>query len=187
MSLYRYVASKDELLLLMCDAALAAPPEPPAGADWREACGTGLLRVLAELRRHSVVRAAPDHRAADRARNLAWFDAALRTLGGTGLDRGGQGHGVVMTLITFVQGEVRMTVDLATGYAENPDAFGRRYGMALAQVVDAQRFPALSKVVVAGVFEGEVPYDEEAEGEFVLGLYLDGVAAFIERRTAGQG
>ena len=42
-------------------------------------------------------------------------------------------------------------------------------------------------MLAAGVFEGEVPYDEEIEGEFELGLYLDGVAAFIEHRTAAQG
>src|ERR1700712_3170506 len=35
MSLYRHVASKDELLMLMVDAALGVPASPPSGADWR--------------------------------------------------------------------------------------------------------------------------------------------------------
>jgi AcrR family transcriptional regulator len=37
MSLYRYVAAKDELLLLMVDTALGAPPPPATGEDWRAA------------------------------------------------------------------------------------------------------------------------------------------------------
>jgi hypothetical protein len=118
--------------------------------------------------------------------NLWWFDRALHALGETGLDEEDK-VGVVMGLLTFVHGELRLSIDLAKNYAENPDAFRRQYGMALAQVVDAQRFPALSKVIVAGVFKGEIPYDEEAEAEFGLGPYLDGVAAFIERRTARKG
>src|SRR3954449_10095636 len=37
MSLYRYVATKDELLLLMVDGALGLPPETVTSArDWRE-------------------------------------------------------------------------------------------------------------------------------------------------------
>lgn len=35
MSLYRYVAAKDELLNLMVDTALGAPPLLAPGEDWR--------------------------------------------------------------------------------------------------------------------------------------------------------
>src|SRR5690242_12324826 len=40
MALYRYVAAKDDLLELMVDAALGAPPPAAPGEDWR----AGLLR-----------------------------------------------------------------------------------------------------------------------------------------------
>ena len=40
MSLYRYVAAKNELLDLMVDAALGTPPDLPPDEGWRE----GLLR-----------------------------------------------------------------------------------------------------------------------------------------------
>ncbi|AWS47850.1 TetR/AcrR family transcriptional regulator [Streptosporangium sp. 'caverna'] len=186
MALYRYVKSKDELLLLMSDAALDGPPDLPDGVDWRTGLTLWARGVLQVLRRHSWSAQIPISGPPMGPNNLWWFDRALHALGDTGLTEEDK-VGVVMGLLTFVHGELRLSIDLAKGYAENPDAFGRQYGMALAQVVDAQRFPALSKVVVAGVFEGEIPYDEEAEGEFVLGLYLDGVAAFIERRTARQG
>ena len=46
MSLYRYVAAKDELLLIMVDTALGAPPPAGPGEDWR----AGLTRWAAGLR-----------------------------------------------------------------------------------------------------------------------------------------
>jgi AcrR family transcriptional regulator len=186
MALYRYVKSKDELLLLMSDAALDGPPDLPDGVDWRTGLTLWARGVLKVLRRHPWTAQIPISGPPVGPNNLWWFDRALHALGDTGLDEEDK-VGVVMGLLTFVHGELRLSIDLSKGYAENPEAFGRQYGMALAQVVDAQRFPALSKVIAAGVFEGEVPYDEEAEGEFGMGLYLDGVAAFIERRTARQG
>ncbi|GAA4597859.1 TetR/AcrR family transcriptional regulator [Planotetraspora phitsanulokensis] len=186
MALYRYVKSKDELLLLMSDAALDGPPDLPDGLDWRTGLtlwARGLLKVLG---RHPWTVQIPISGPPVGPNNLWWFDRALRALGDTGLDEEDK-VGVVMGLLTFVHGELRLSIELSKGYAENPEAFGRQYGKALAQVVDARRFPALSKVIAAGVFEGEVPYDDEVEGEFGLSLFLDGVAAFIERRTARQG
>jgi AcrR family transcriptional regulator len=186
MALYRYVKSKDELLLLMSDAALDGPPNLPDGLDWRTGLTLWARGVLKVLRRHPWTAQIPISGPPVGPNNLWWFDRALHALGDTGLDEEDK-VGVVMGLLTFVHGELRLSTELSKGYAENPEAFGRQYGMALTQVVDAQRFPALSKVIAAGVFEGEVRYDEEVEGEFGLGLYLDGVAAFIERRTARQG
>ncbi|MEV6867270.1 TetR/AcrR family transcriptional regulator [Streptosporangium subroseum] len=185
MALYRYVKSKDELLLLMSDAAMDGQQDLPDDVDWRTGLTLWSRGVLRMLRRHPWSAQIPISGPPIGPNNLWWFDRALHALGETGLDEEDK-VGVVMGLLTFVHGEHRLSVDLSKGYAEHPEAFGRQYGIALAQLVDARRFPALSKVIAAGVFEGEVPYDEEVEGEFVLGLYLDGVAAFIERRTAGQ-
>ncbi|WP_326646396.1 TetR/AcrR family transcriptional regulator [Streptosporangium sp. NBC_01755] len=186
MALYRYVKSKDELLLLMSDAALDRPPDLPDDVDWRTGLTLWARSVLKAQRRHPWTAQIPISGPPLGPNSLWWFDRALHALGDTDLSEEDK-VGVVMGLLTFVHGELRLSTDLSRSYAENPQAFGRQYGVALARVVDAQRFPALSKVIAAGVFEGEIPYDEEAEVEFGLGLYLDGVAAFIERRTARQG
>src|SRR6185312_12323348 len=45
MALYRHVRSKDELLVLMGDAAIAAPPDL-SGLDWREGLTTWALSIL---------------------------------------------------------------------------------------------------------------------------------------------
>lgn len=189
MALYRYVKSKDELLLLMSDAAPDAPPDLPDDVDWRTGLTLWARSMLKVTRQHPWTAQLPISGPPLGPNSLRWFESALRALGETGLSEE-EKVGVVMGLLTLVHGELRLSIDLSRSYAENPEAFGRQYGMALARVVDPQRFPALSKVIAAGVFETEVPYDDdEVEGEFAfsLGLYLDGVAAFIERGTAGQG
>ncbi|WP_030915757.1 TetR/AcrR family transcriptional regulator [Streptosporangium amethystogenes] len=186
MALYRYVKSKDELFLLMSDAATGGPPDLPDDVDWRTGLTLWARGLLKVTRQHPWAVQLPISGPPLGPNSLRWFECALRALGETGLGEE-EKVGVVMGLLTFVHGELRLSIDLSRSYTENPEAFGRQYGMALARVVDPQRFPALSNVIAAGVFEAEVPYDEEVEGEFSLGLYLDGVAAFIERRTTGQG
>jgi len=185
MSLYRYVASKDELLLLMSDAALAAPPESPSGAHWREAMRHWANAVLAELRRHSWYVQIPLAGPPTGPRNLAWFDAALRTLDGTGLNSGEKVM-AVLTMITFVQGEVRMTAELVAAEAPGvPDA-GVTFGRAIAPLIDPLTYPALAAALSDGVFEDDRPATEQA-GDDVGGsmdIILDGVAALIERRSA---
>ncbi|MGC5009819.1 TetR/AcrR family transcriptional regulator [Streptosporangium sp. DT93] len=185
MALYRYVKSKDELLVLMADAALDGPADLPDDVDWRTGLAVWVQGVLTVLRRHPWTAQIPISGPPMGPNNLWWFDRALHALAGTDLEEEDK-VGVVMGLLTFVHGELRLSLDLSAGYAENPEAFGRQYGTTLSQVVDARRFPALSRAIDAGVFEGEVLYDEEAEMAFALNLYLDGVAAFIEHRTAAR-
>jgi AcrR family transcriptional regulator len=52
MSLYRYVASKDDLLDGMLDLVLAEWQLPPDAGDWRESVRTGARAVHDALRRH---------------------------------------------------------------------------------------------------------------------------------------
>jgi AcrR family transcriptional regulator len=189
MALYRHVKSKDELLALMADAALETPPEFPADGDWRSGLMLWSQHVLAVAQRHPWYAQLPIGAPPLGPQNLAWLDSALRALSGTGLDENDK-IAVVMGLVTYVQGEIRLRSGLSAGYAEDPEAFGRRYGILLARLVDPRRFPALSKVVAAGVFDADdllAESDTEADFAFGLSLYLDGVEKYIARRTGGQG
>ena len=192
MSLYRHVDSKDDLLLLMADAALESPPEL-AGADWRERLTAWAFGVLATFRRHPWYREIPISGPPVGPRNLEWFDRALAALADTGLAEEDKVL-VVMGLMPVVHGQARLSIDLGAGYAADPEAFGAGFGRALASVVDPARFPALSRVIASGVFGPggpgggeEMPpegYDDFGpEFAFALSCYLDGVAGFIERST----
>lgn len=184
MSLYRYVASKDELLLLMSDAALTAPPAPPPGADWREALRHWAVAVLAELRRHAWYVQIPLAGPPTGPRNLAWFDAGLRTLNGTPLSPGEMVM-AVMTMTTYVQGEVRLTAELIAAEAAGEPNSAESYGRTIARLIDPDRFPALAVAVADGVFEDDRPPDDQV-GDDVrtsMEIILDGIEALIERRA----
>jgi len=83
--------------------------------------------------------------------NLAWFDSALGALKHTGVPEEAK-VGIVMGLITYVQGEIRVAFDLAAGYEANPAAF-QQFGTTLARVVDPLVYPAVFCLVGAGVFD----------------------------------
>ena len=79
MSLYRYVAAKDELLTLMVDTALGPPPPARAGdEDWRAGLTRWAVGVRDAYRRHPWSLRVPISGAAARAqqRRLARERAA---------------------------------------------------------------------------------------------------------------
>ncbi|WP_238161617.1 TetR/AcrR family transcriptional regulator [Kribbella antibiotica] len=181
MALYRHVKSKDELLVLMSDAALERPEPLPADVDWRTGLTIWAGAVLTAVRKHRWYAKLPISGPPAGPNNLAWFDSALGALSGTGLPEEAK-VGIVMGLMTYVQGEIRMGLDLAAGFADNPDIF-RQYGATLARVIDPRQLPALARVLDAGVFDDVGNFEQNSDQDFDFGLqlYLDGVAAFIER------
>ncbi|WP_296151350.1 MULTISPECIES: TetR/AcrR family transcriptional regulator [unclassified Pseudonocardia] len=184
MALYRHVRSKSELLTLMADAAMDTPPPPADGTGWRPALTAWARGIITMFRAHPWAATLPLTGPPVGPRNLAWFDAALAALDDTGLAPALK-VGVVMGLITYVQGEIRLTAELAAAFTDNPEAFGARYGAALARVVDPRTLPALAAVVAAGVFdEAATDFGADVAADFDFGLecFLDGVAVTIERR-----
>ncbi|NEA33942.1 TetR/AcrR family transcriptional regulator [Streptomyces sp. SID13031] len=181
MALYRHVKSKDDLLVLMSDAALERPEALPADIDWRAGLTFWANGVLTAVRKHRWYSKLPISGPPAGPNNLAWFDSALGALKDTGLGEESK-VGVVMGLMTYVQGEIRLSTDLASGFADNPDAF-TRYGATLSRVVDPRQLPALAQVLAAGVFDEATTFDEADGTDFAFGLqlYLDGVAGYIER------
>jgi AcrR family transcriptional regulator len=181
MALYRHVKSKDELLVLMADGALERPDPLPEGIDWRTGLTFWADGVMVAVRKHRWYSKLPISGPPAGPNNLAWFDSALGALKDTGLPEEAK-VGVVMGLITYVQGEIRLALDLAAGFADNPTAFSR-YGAILARVVDPRQLPALARVLDAGVFDTVEAFVEESDEDFDFGLqlYLDGVERFIER------
>ncbi|MBM7784025.1 TetR/AcrR family transcriptional regulator [Tenggerimyces flavus] len=180
MALYRHVKSKDELLLLMADAALEEPPEfPPDERDWRAALTTWSNGVLAAIRRHAWWVQIPTKGPPIGPHNLAWFDRALSTFAHTSL-REDEKVQLVMSLLMYIHGEVW----LGTQLPEQGAQFVTDYGTALGAVVDPRKLPSLANVVAAGVFTvepGEI-VDSGDDWDFGLNVVLDGIGAYIARR-----
>ncbi|TWP46108.1 TetR/AcrR family transcriptional regulator [Lentzea tibetensis] len=185
MALYRHVKSKDELLALMTDGALDPPPVLPGG-DWRIGLTTWSEAIMASFQKHPWYAQVTISGPPIGPNNLAWFDRGLSALEDTPLEEG-EKVGIVMGLITYLHGELRLSFELAEGYRENPEAFSRVYAAALRRFVDPREMPALAKVVDAGVFDYDTLYDEQdlgADFNFGLNLYLDGIAAYLDRRSS---
>jgi AcrR family transcriptional regulator len=184
MALYRHVKSKRELLLLMADAALEDPPEFPDDGDWRAGMTQWAYGVLASAQRHPWFIRIPISGPPVGPRNLAWFDCALGTLSRIDMPHEAK-YGLVMGLVTYVQGAYRLNIELAQGFAANPAAFSNAYAAGLREVVDPRRLPTLGTMVAAGFFDVVDDFDVEDNRDFDFGLsvYLDGVAAQIEKFT----
>lgn len=184
MSLYRYVTNKDELLMVMGDAALGLPPltlgEP---GTWRERLATYHREVLAVYEAHPWLLDQPIAGVPSTPANVAWFDAGLTTLADTPLDWLEK-----TAVLLLVMGQVRWTASVERGYAARaaadgvtPDDLDRVIDQILDTLVTAEAFPAMRQALDGGVLTG----DADPFG-FGLERLLDGVALYVESRAAGS-
>ncbi len=180
MSLYRYVASKDELLALMVDAALGEVPPAPAGGGWRPRLERWARTTMEAMWRHPWTVNAPIAGPPLAPHAVAWFEDALAALDGTGLEPG-EKPSVVLMLSGYVTNHVTVMSQVAESFLKEGDAAMRGYADTLRALTDAERFPALHAVLAAGVFDRADPPDEE----FAFGLerILDGMEALIRSRS----
>jgi AcrR family transcriptional regulator len=181
MSLYRYVESKDELLALMVDAALGAVPPTPAQGSWRERLERWAWATMEGLWRHPWAVHAPIAGPPLAPHAVAWFEDALSALAGTGLTEQ-EKPSVVLMLSGYVTNHVTVMSQVAQGFmAADGDEAMRGYSDTLRRVADPARFPALHRVLQAGVFDRADPPDQE----FAFGLerILDGIEALISLRS----
>lgn len=184
MALYRYVDSKEQLLVLLQDVAAGPPPAIPAGVPWRE----GLRRWTEQLR--EVYRSRPWLARMPISGppagpvQLAWLEVALVALRATGLP-GPQKIGIATLLSGYVRQDAILAQDLTAGRGgTDPDEAVRAYGHHLAQLLDAGRFPELTAIVASGSFVSPPAVAlEDPDHDFHFGLHriLDGVATLIDR------
>jgi AcrR family transcriptional regulator len=188
MSLYRYVAAKDELLALMVDATAASPPAAPApGEGWRAGLSRWARAELDVYHRHPWVLRVPISGPPIAPNQLVWLERGLRCLRDTGLAEG-EKLSVMLLLTGFVRNWGRLEADLmeaSRASGVSTDAAMSGYGRLLARLTDPERFPALHAVIAAGVFDDD-PDDPEEPDEFRFGLerVLDGVDALVRARAA---
>ncbi len=181
MSLYRYVSSKDELILLMQDAVLREPEVLPVdGDDWRTGlrdCATILRAVYAE---HPWMLDMPLSLVGVlMPNNMKFADAVHRAMRTLPADLAIK-QTTLMTLSMFARvfGQLERDLRAAGDDAEmTPTALA-----ALAEVVTAERFPTLAPVFLSGAYAGDAidPGDSVVDDfELGLGLLLDGLATHV--------
>lgn len=185
MALYRYLTAKDELLMLMMDAALGPPPEgQPAGEGWRAGLARWAKAERAVLMRHSWVLHMPMSAPPLTPNQIAWLEWGLGYLRGVSLTADEK-----LSVIILVSGHVWRETTIEVDMAEAARAAGSTvdesvagYGQILAKLADPGRFPEVHAAIAEGAFEGE---DGDPDKEFNFGLerVLDGIEVLIGRRT----
>jgi AcrR family transcriptional regulator len=179
MSLYRYVAAKDELLTLMVDTALGAPPPPQdPGEDWRAGLTRWAIGLRDAYRRHPWSLRVPITAPPLGPNKIAWLDDALRPLSKTPLSEQ-EKLSTVLLISGFVRNDATLTADFAVGAGGETVMPG--YGVVLSRLIDPADFPALDRAIVSGALDDE----DDINAEFTFGLQriLDGTQALIRRRA----
>jgi AcrR family transcriptional regulator len=179
MSLYRYVAAKDELLTLMVDSALGAPPPAPPDEDWRAGLTRWAVAVRGAYQRHPWALRVPISAPPLGPNNVAWLENALRALRETPLSEQ-QKLSTVLLVSGFVRNDVTLDLDLAAG--AGGEQVMPTYARMLGALIEGGDFPALADAVASGALSDED--DPDSEFEFGLERILDGVAALIARDEA---
>jgi AcrR family transcriptional regulator len=183
MSLYRYVAAKDELLALMVDAAFGTPPAAPGPDEgWRAGLSRWAWAMRAAVRRHPWALRIPISGLPVRPHEVAWFEEALTCLRDTGLAEAEKAS-VILLVSGYVRNVGTQDADIEAAIRASgttPQEWLSSYGRMLTKVADPQRFPAISKFVAAGVFETA----DDPDDEFIFGLerLLDGIDALVRSR-----
>ncbi|MFE0153632.1 TetR/AcrR family transcriptional regulator [Nonomuraea sp. NPDC059007] len=177
MALYGYVASKDDLLIAMADAATPEPPEPGELScraylsAWTRANRDFLLGHPWLL---EVSPLAPP----TGPRALRWLDHLLIVLTGAGVAPG-EAVNIATSLSTYAVSAASLAHRLRDGTGmTGPGA----YSALLSHLVDKPRFPGLSAALDAGAI-GSAPEWADDDHAFGLSLLLDGIEALITKRA----
>jgi DNA-binding transcriptional regulator YhcF (GntR family) len=190
MSTYRHVTSKDDLVMLMADAAFGElPPAAHDGAGWRERVEAAVRTMWTLHRRHPwLAHLSPLTRPLPLPRLLAHGEQILAALAETGL-----GPATVLDiqvlLYSYVQGlainiEREAHAQATTGLSD--EDWMRQQGPAMGAIAATGEYPAFARLMDAFAGPG---YDLDLDRIFDLGLrlMLDGLAPLTDgARTAPE-
>jgi AcrR family transcriptional regulator len=177
MALYRHVSGKDELLVLMQDAAVGPPPPwDESLVGWRPQLERWCVDLLAIFNRHPWWLHIPVSPPPPTPSQMAWLDRGLRALEDTGLSEGDKAA-IMLMLNGMVAWEARLTAELGRAVPGAPDP-QMVYAQVANALIDAERFPALRRAVESGIFEDQ---SRDTDFAFSLATVLDGVELLIDR------
>lgn len=185
MSLYRYVDSKDDLIELMADRAIGAPPaDLPVSGRCRDRLEAWARAEYRSARVHAWWAELSISAPPTGPNNLSWLEAGLRTLADTTLPEDAKVQ-VVLNVSLFVIGRARFVNDLERSAASTTQV---DYSQMLPLLLDRERFPALLSAIAAGAFDPDGSDDADwLEDDFRFGLdrMLDGIDRLVEKTDAG--
>lgn len=181
MSLYRYVASKGELLTLMIDGAFGRIEWQPIEGTWRERLADWSRLELIGYRRFPWILYIPVSGPPLMPNQMRFMEQGLRALEGTGLAEH-EKLSTILLVTSFTRSFAHLSSDISR--AQDAGVAITDFGTLIRQLTSKDEFPALHAVVDEGTFDNDQGTVEELEYDYHFGLdrVLDGVEALIRAR-----
>jgi AcrR family transcriptional regulator len=185
MALYRHVASKEELLELMVDAAHGPPPPVPVDAGWRPGLAAWARNMHAAYLARPWSLRVPTGAPPVTPHAVAWMEQGLACLAGAGLAQW-ERVATILAVAGYVRSDATLQADLTAAAAASglsPDAAFAAWGARLAPLLDDRRFPELTALLTSEEPGAPGADNPEGDAEFLFGLdrLLDGIATHLRR------
>jgi AcrR family transcriptional regulator len=179
MSLYRYVASKEELLQLMWNASTQGAREVVfTGSGWRSRLRQWAIIQREVLDRHPWITQLPMAAPPMGPNSLAFVERGLEVMDGTDLT-GQQKLRAIGLLSSYTLSEARMAYDARRFAAATPEQPPVSFEEVLRFLLDQETYPRLHSLVWSS--DPQAAPDEHAE--FLIGVdwILDGIESQMGR------
>ncbi|MFJ4862390.1 TetR/AcrR family transcriptional regulator [Streptomyces sp. NPDC088748] len=186
MSLYRYVAAKEELYVLMSDAGVGTPPEPSAGegAGWRELLTEWAYAQRAVLMANSWILRIPITAPPATPNQLAWMDRGLAAMADTGLKES-EKLSTIILIGGLVRNEATMAADMIDAIMKSgvaPEQALAQYVRTLRLLAGPDSHPAVTRLLDSDAFTGAG--EPDFQFRFGLNRILDGLAPLVAERAS---
>lgn len=187
MSLYRYIPSKEDLLLLMQEAVsdIPIPPEEDE-KDWRESMRDYTSACIKIFTDHPWFAEIPITGTPIGPNNLKFVDWMLRPMKNFPFNEH-EKMAIVLLISSYARsmGILYRDMNRAFQAGSTPEQFsGVNYSAALKKLVRADQYPYLHPIVMSGVYAGEHEDEDAALNDLDFGLerILDGIEYYLHAK-----
>ncbi|HEX6352601.1 TetR/AcrR family transcriptional regulator [Actinophytocola sp.] len=180
-ALYRYVSSKDELLVLVADTAWGPPPDSVAEAtSWRDAAAVWTRAVIGRYRERPWLLDIPVHGAPVTPNLLRWLEVLLAAMAGSGpADQ--ELLGCAMLLDGYARSTASLFRDLSG--SSGPPVQSASVTGSLQPLLREHGYPVLAGMLAGGSYQ-DGPSTIDDDIGFGLDRLLDGIEALVTARQA---
>jgi AcrR family transcriptional regulator len=176
-AVYRYVSSRDELLVLLAETAWGPAPDLAGTDGWRAAAATWTRAMIERCDVHPWLPDLPIRGAPVTPNLLRWTEVLLEALTGAGL-----GSAESLGCALLLDGYARRIAAARRDVRESTAAPVRSAAVArfLRPLLHEHGYPVLAAMMTRDEYDDAV---EEDDVDFGLTRVLDGIEVLIDRRT----
>jgi AcrR family transcriptional regulator len=187
MALYRYVATKNDLVALMVEHALEEMSlEAEKIDDWRASLTAIAHSLLAQFHLHPWMPTVTIDGPPEGPKQLEWMERALSATESIGLPEQDR-MDVVLTISSYVRGHAQVSVGMIAAERETGESLEEHVNGYIEHLisVSSEHYPSLHRSIKSGLFS-EDDHDLFATFDFGLQRLLDGLEVYVQSRNADR-